>query len=118
MAYVRQFGEVLPGEPVVLVPTGARTANGTGPTVPTLNGGTLRLDLTIDAIAGTTPTITVAVEHSPNGTQWSPLGAFAAATAVGTQRLVRSGLDRYVRATWTVGGTTPAVTFSVTGELV
>lgn len=118
MPYVRQFGEVLPGEPVVLAPEAARTANGSGAPLSTPDGGTLRLDLNITAIAGTTPGVTVAVEHSPNGTAWTALGTFAAATAIGTQRLVRSGLDRYVRATWTITGTTPSVTFSVTGELV
>jgi hypothetical protein len=48
-------------------------------------------------LTGTTATVTV--QHSTDGTTWSTLAAFAAATAVGAQRVeVAGAVNRYVRA--------------------
>ena len=107
-----------PGEQVVLAPSAARTAAGSGPAVAMGAKSTARLTLTVTAAAGTGPTMTVTIEHSADGVTWVAHSSFAAATAAGAQRKVFGGLDNFVRATWTVGGTTPSFTFSVAGELV
>jgi hypothetical protein len=106
------------GEQVVLVPSGSYTADGDGAPHATGAAATLRLTLNVTAASGTGPTMTATVQHSEDGTTWRNHTSFAAATAVGTQRLVLSALDRFVRCSWTVGGTTPSFTFSVTGELI
>lgn len=106
------------GEPVTLAPSATRTAAGAGPVVPMGERSTLRLTFDVTAASGTGPTTTVTIEHSRDGTNWAPHSSFAAATAVGSQRKVFGGLDNLVRATWTMGGTTPSFTFSVTGEAV
>ena len=79
---------------------------------------TLRLTLNATAVSGTTPSVTVTVETSADGsTNWQTVASFAAVTAVSSQRKVFTGLDRFVRLNATaVSGTTPSVTYTVSGE--
>lgn len=68
---------------------------------------------------GTTPSVTVLVEHSPDGTTWATLATFVAVTgttitdpSVAVQRVrVASSLtvNAHVRAKWTTTGTPTAV---------
>lgn len=118
MTYIRNLNEALPGDPVTLVPDAARGTAGSGPGAAMGEAATLRVDLVVSAVSGTTPALTVTLEHSPDGQDWSTHSAFAAATAAGTQRKVAAGLDRYIRCSWNVTGTTPSATFRVAGELV
>lgn len=111
-------GAEIHGDPVTVVSSAARTANGTGGTIVAGDRDTLRLALAVTAASGGTPSLTVTVEHSGDGTTWSTHSSFTAVTTTGTTRKVFGGVDRYVRATWTITGTTPSFTFSVTGELV
>lgn len=80
---------------------------------------TLRLALSVTAASGTTPSLTVNVQTSPDNSSWYVVGSFAAKTAVGSESKAFSGLDRYVRLQWAApSGTTPSFTFNATGELV
>lgn len=106
------------GEALSLAAGTARTSNGSGAPVPTGKAHTARVTLDVTAVSGTTPSATVTIETSEDGSSWRSLGAFTAATAVGKQRRSFSGLDRLIRATWAITGTTPSLTFSVSGELV
>ncbi len=117
MPHVRANNEVVEGDAVTLA-AGTRTAGGAGPAEVVGLRHTARLTLAVTAASGTTPTMTVTVEHSADGTTWVAHTAFPAVTGVATHRRVLSGLDRFVRAAWTVGGTTPSFTFTVSGELV
>ena len=116
--YLRNLNEPMPGTPVALVPPAARTANGSAPPLPVGESHTLRLNLAITAASGATPSLTVTIEHSEDGSGWVTHTAFAAATGPGTQRRVVSGLDRFVRCTWAITGTTPSFTFAVEGALI
>lgn len=81
--------------------------------------GTLRLTQTASAVGGTTPSVTVTLETSADGsTGWTAVAAFTAVTANGSQRKVFTGLDRFVRlnATAVTGTDTPTATLAVTGE--
>lgn len=75
--------------------------------------------LHVTALAGTvTPTITVKFRDATSGAGAGladiTAGAFAAATAIGAQRLVIPGtIRRYVRVDWTISGTNPSFTFAV-----
>jgi hypothetical protein len=109
--------EVL-GTSVVLAPAAARTATGSGAAVDTGHHSTLHLLLDITAASGTSPTLTVSVEQSHDGTTWRAHSSFAAATGATTERKNFGAIDRYARATWTIGGTTPSFTFSVTGAAI
>lgn len=67
--------------------------------------------LHVTAFSGTS--VTVIVQHSTNGSAWSTLLSFTAATAAGTsERVEVSGtVNRYVRASWS--GTFSSATFAV-----
>ncbi|MER7063964.1 hypothetical protein [Streptomyces albidoflavus] len=80
---------------------------------------TLRLTLNVTAASGTTPSLTVNVQTSPDGASWYTAGSFAAKTAVSAESKAFSGLDRFVRLQWGApSGTTPNFSFNATGELV
>ena len=77
------------------------------------NGGVAHLHLT--AVTGTSPTNTVLVEHSTNGSSWSTLVTFTAlaGTTISERKTVTGTVNRYLRASWTIAGTTPSYTFAV-----
>lgn len=102
--------------PRELAASAARTSSGEGASVDLGVDTTLLLDLTVTATSGTTPSLLVTLETSAEGSVWRTLGQFASKTATGRERLRFPGADRYVRARWTLGGTTPSFTFSVAGS--
>lgn len=111
------------GYDCTLVPPGTVvTASGLGSAVPVINKDQFRGQSAVSAVSGTSPSITVSVQtsHDAGATDtWRTVASFTAQTAVGTsawQDFV--GLDRYVRAAWSVSGTTPSITFGVVGEAV
>jgi hypothetical protein len=80
---------------------------------------TLRLKLDVTAASGTTPSLTVNVQTSADGSAWYTVGSFAAKTAVSAENKSFSGLDRFVRLQWGApSGTSPNFSFNVTGELI
>lgn len=109
------------GYDVVLVQPGTVvTASGVGPAVQLGNRISIRAQSVVTAVAGTTPSVTVAIETSHDGTTWVACGsAFTAQTAANDSGVKVVGLiDRYVHAKYTVSGTTPSITFGVIGEAV
>lgn len=108
-------GEV-DGRAVILHPHQAETANGQA--APVDNGASSAAGgagyLQVSTASGTSPSLTVSIEHSADNLTYVALMTFAAATTRGAQRLRVSGtVNRYVRAAWTVGGTSPSFTFAV-----
>jgi len=92
------------------------SATGNGTTVDntagTTNGG--RANLHITAVSGTTPTLAVIVQHSSNGSTWTTLASFTSASAATSETITFSGtVNRYVRASYTAGGTLPQFTCQV-----
>jgi len=69
----------------------------------------------VTAVSGTEPTLNVTIETSPTPTSWQPVLSFQEFDAVGFQRLKFGPLERYMRASWVLGGTTPSFTFQITG---
>lgn len=101
---------------LVLHPLQAETATNNGTAIDngasSSNGGVANLHVTAES--GTTPSITVKVQHSADNTTWADLITFNAATAIGGQNLPVTGtVNRYVRAYWTISGTTPSFTFAL-----
>lgn len=107
-----------------LVPAGTIiTATGSGTALEVDNRNDFRGQVICTAASGTTPSITVSIDTSyDNGVTdaWRSLGTFPAVTAVTAGATHKSfpGLDRWVRASWTVTGTTPSLTVQVTGDIV
>lgn len=78
------------------------------------HGEDIFLELDVTAASGTAPTLDVVIETSADGsTGWTSVGSFAQATAVGSERKAFTGLNNYVRANYTIGGTTPSFDFTV-----
>jgi hypothetical protein len=117
MGYTTASGRWANTEDLPLAPSAARTTTANGAAIEVGDKGVARLALDVTARTGTTPTLDVTIQTSFDGVTWRTAGTFTQATAVGTQR-ASFNIDRFVRATWTIGGTTPNFTFSVTGEAV
>lgn len=76
------------------------------------------LYIDVTAVTGTSPTLVVGLETSPdNGTTWYSLGNGASLTSVTKQRQEYDGIGLMVRVPATIGGTTPAFTATVDIEL-
>ena len=76
-----------------------------------------KLELQVTAASGATPTLDVVVDTSPNnGEPWVEIAAFAQKTAPGFEDIKLAGAKRYLRVSWTIGGTTPSFAFAVAGE--
>ena len=78
---------------------------------PTTTGGVGQLHVwAFDG--GTTPSVTVTVEHSSDGVTWLPLIEFDSTSALGSQRITlpsTTTINARVQATWTVTGTPDGV---------
>lgn len=125
-------------EQVTLKSSAAVTATGTTTGVDLLKiaqatdsrhkGTLVAIYLDITAASGTSPTFDLKVQCSPNNTTWyDPAStaanrdsfAFAQKTAAGTDvKIIPDMPCRYVRLSYTVGGTSPSFTFSVVGDFV
>lgn len=118
MGYNKQNGGWADTEELTPAASSARIASDSGAGIEMGDRGTVRLLLDVTAASGTLPTLGVAIQTSHDGSTWRELGAFTGLTTTGSQRISLGGLDRYVRAVWTIGGTNPSFTFSVSGEAV
>ncbi len=100
----------------IVVASAARTA--TGEQLLSGFGGadTLRVQLNTTAVSGTSPSMTVTVEDTLDGTNYNVIDTFTAVTA--TNRQVRDLVppkvwaDR-IKVRWAITGTTPSFTFDV-----
>ena len=119
MAYQMANGRWADTDPVSLFASAARTATVNGSAVELGDRCMARLDLKVTAASGTTPTLNVKVQHSPDGTNWTDVGtAFTQATGATTEHKIVSGLDRFVRGVATIASVASAVTKSGTGPNV
>lgn len=101
-----------------LVASAARTATGSSSAISVGSGAAnIELELEVTAVSGTSPSMTLSVQWSVDGTNFGNVDgatdAFAAVTAVGS--VVKSMPVRapYMQFTWTITGTTPSLTFSI-----
>lgn len=99
-----------------LAASAARTTTGSGSAVTgwARDAGLAVTKLDVTAASGTTPSLTVTIQDSPDGTTWTTRDTFAVKVATGAEaRPLPAGLSPFVRASWTITGTSPSVTFSV-----
>lgn len=96
------------------VASAARTATGTGTAFSTAEIDSLSATLVITAASGTTPTLDLTLETTADGTNYYTAGTFPQQTTTnaGISRVV-GDLGATSRWKWTIGGTTPSFTFSV-----
>lgn len=102
---------------VTLADSAARTTTGATGAVPGFGDKiTLRAQLDVTAASGTAPTLTVLIEDTIDGTNWNTVGSFTQKTAVSREVVnITIPFSDRLRASWTIGGTTPSFTFSVLG---
>lgn len=95
------------------------TTTTTGAASPSGNARILEVQSQVTAASGTTPSLTVAVQTSNDGVTWyaAPGATLAAQTANGTVVGVFV-LDRQFRFVYTISGTTPSFTFTVSSSQV
>lgn len=79
------------------------------------NGGSAAL--MVQTVSGTTPSMTVKLQHSANNSTWADVtgGSFAAVTDIDGQFIEFTGtINRYLRVVSTITGTDPEFTYNVT----
>jgi phage gp36-like protein len=92
------------------------TASGTGLAIDLADRSLIQLTLEVTAFAGTSPTLSVVIENSLTGLDWSVVAQFAPLAAIATKTLVVPESMRFMRARWAIGGSvSPSVTFLLTG---
>lgn len=68
----------------------------------------------VTAVSGTSPTLQVGIQDSPDGVSWATAVTSAVISAPGTYRIVLSApLGNHIRHVLTIGGTIPSFTFSI-----
>lgn len=101
---------------ISLIDLAAIDTSGNGTTIDqtaaTSNGALGHLHIT--EASGATPQIDMIIQHSTNGSDWTTLMSFASATTTTSEVVSVTGtVNRYVRAFYTVSGSTPSFTSQV-----
>jgi len=113
------YAAVVSGATVLAQASAAQTTNGVSANLPVAGYRELLVAANVTAVAGTTPTLTLALDSLGADGVWYTLWTSAAVTAVG-QTVAHLGVGAAtnvafgatVRLRWTMGGTTPSFTFS------
>lgn len=101
-----------------IVTSAARTATGNETSVAraTADHNNVALTLNVTAASGTTPSMTLALQWSADGTNWGaadPADTFTAVTTTGVVSKAFAVKAPFWRVAWTISGTTPSFTFTV-----
>lgn len=98
-----------------VVPSAVRTASGNTDLLAGYgSSSTIRAQLEVTGASGTSPSLTVTVEDTLDGTTWNAVGTFAAKTAAGREVLnITTPFSDRLRVRWAITGTTPSFTFGV-----
>lgn len=96
------------------VASAARTTTGASAAFNTADLDSLTATLVITAASGTTPTLDLVLETTADGTNYYTAGSFPqqTTTQAGVSRVI-GDLGSLSRWAWTIAGTTPSFTFSV-----
>lgn len=100
------------------VTSAARTTSGNSGTLDSYGHGSISATLSVTAVSGTTPKLDIDLELSDDGSNWRSAYSFLRVTASTTLYLRAQRLStRYYRYKWTIAGTSPSFTFSITTTL-
>jgi len=102
--------------PIAPLASAARTTSGASASIDLGIHQLVRLRITVSSASGTTPTLVVKVQTSTDAISWQDMATSATRTATGFEDLISADGDRYLRITWTIGGSTPSFTFGVAGS--
>lgn len=98
-------------------PSQSETATGQSGPYRVHNAEAIALYTNVTAASGTTPTLDIKIQDSPDGSTWYDVPSFANTqfTTTGSERKaapnVGEKLGPFIRLVWTLGGTSPDFTF-------
>lgn len=107
---------------VTLHATASETVSGTGSSIAVPANALVGMFTNISTSSGTLPTLTIKLQHTPNGNDWYDVTSFTTSSlaTTGLFSIAPSSADQRVadnvRCIWTIGGINPSFTFDV--ELV
>lgn len=102
--------------PATVVASAARTVTGNSGALDGPEEGNLALLVVASAVSGTTPSMLLSVEWSNNGTDFAPgdtADVFTAIVLAGALAKRFTVKAKYYRIVWTITGTTPSFTFTI-----
>jgi hypothetical protein len=102
-------------DPTTFAASAARTTSGNSGAQVSEKGLSLHLLAAVTAVSGTTPSMTLSVEWSHDGTTFAasdPADVFTAVTAATNVVKAFANKAPFFRLVWTITGTTPSFTFS------
>jgi hypothetical protein len=99
---------------VALAPAARTATTSSGPIAAAGTATVALLAVHCSAASGTTPTLDAVLEESADGSSWSTVtgSGITQLTAAGNRLSTGAITKNYVRATLTIGGTTPSFTCS------
>jgi hypothetical protein len=101
-----------------IIESSARTVSGSSNIVQAYGGESLRCQLNVVGVSGTTPTLNVVIEDSIDGVNYNTLASFPQKTAVGREILnITTPFAENLRASWTITGAAANFTFGVDWSL-
>jgi len=77
------------------------------------------ITLGVNEVSGTSPTFDMELEHSSDQENWKSLyedfqqGIFPRMEAEGTETIRITKFSKYLRASWTIGGTSPSFNYDL-----
>ncbi len=102
-------------QPQVILASAARVASGETSGFGCRAAQSLRIYADVTAVSGTSPTLNVTIQSSPDNSQWYTAASFSEIDATGNHTQVATFPGRYFRCAYVIGGTdTPTITFSLT----
>lgn len=107
-------GKLLHVKSEIFHESAAETTTGTSTAIDAGNVKSLIVALDV-TVASVSDTLDVIIEESVDNSVWFTLLTFTQATGVTSEILRSARPARYLRATWTIGGTSPSFTFSLKG---
>jgi hypothetical protein len=126
MSYLNDFSHVIESGDTIRPQTITSTTNGVSVDIAPIGANSLSARLAVGAVSGTSPTLDVKMQASPDGSGgWVDIAGatFTQVTAANQVQIIRfqlpvapsttSAAYRYVRAVATVGGTSPSFALNV-----
>jgi len=100
-------------QPLELFKSAEKTSSGQTAAIDVSGADQLSVFLSVTAASGTSPTLDVVIQDSPDGLLWYDKESFTQATTTTSEAKRLTNFGKFVRVKYTIGGTTPAFTFEV-----
>jgi len=99
--------------PKTILASAARSSSSNSNSFKTKAANSLRVYVDVTAKSGTSPTLDITIQTSPDNSNWYTAGTLTQITDTGQYTGTATTIGPYIRILYTIGGTTPVITFSV-----